>query len=300
MKSIVFARINRRRSSDTPLSGESSFSREMRVLAESGLTSAVQRGRGTQETKTWHAGDFAVTPDGQFLTGILGYSEPRTDMSFDEESRSWAKGEAEDRDTGSDQTIAPFAVALGDHDRWVAFATASRLKRNQFRKGFEMVLQAAVAEVGFPGYEWEVDLIATREDIYAWIEQHPEVKLLIRTVKLSNPGNDIDEDREEMRELRAKRKTEEFAAYRGEHLNTESEEFAAKIDGTETGFLTVRMEARGETARSKPKFNSNERAHTIQVEAANRDEVQEAVLRELAGRLSFLRDAAARSQDLGD
>jgi hypothetical protein len=48
--------------------------------------------------------------------------------------------------------------------------------------------------------------------IREWLREHPSVYHLRRTLKFSNPGKNVDEDRRQMRALTANRKTEEFAS----------------------------------------------------------------------------------------
>lgn len=286
-KRVVFARINRRLKRRTEPLNPTSFGEEMRVLIERGETTAVQHQTGEPD-KTWHAGDFTIHPDGTFVTGTLGYSESRTDRVFDEASRSWLKGQAEDRDSGSDQTISVFAVDLRDEYRWVAFTTAPRLQYNQFRKGLELVLQAAVMEAGLIGHTWEVDLVTSKAEVHAWLEDNPHVRKLVRTVKFTNPGRDIDDDREEMDALGAARLREEYTPPRLGELNTASPEFDAKLDGLSSGFVDVQLEAQEPGGKTRTRFNSKERAESTEIEAASLEDAADGVLRALAAKAGEL------------
>lgn len=293
-KRVVFARINRRMHNAQSTLAESGFEQEIRILAESHQTYAVQPGTNGAPDKRWYAADFNITPDDRFLTGTLGYSEERTDREFNTESWSWLKGEEELRDTGSDDTIAPFAVDLRDDQRWVAFATASRLRHVQFRKGLELVLKQAVAQSGLLGYDWEVDLVTSKSAVWQWIEEHPEVFELKRTVKFTNPGRDLDDDRAEMARLEARRKTEEFRAYRSGSLQTDSAEFEDKLDGLESGFVEIDMRARGTGPGSEEEFHSRERADSTFIDSASFEQTAAGVLRALAGKVGeFARRVAS-------
>lgn len=297
-KTVVFARINRRLPSQGVLESDSSFTSDLLHLAYSRETLAEQV-LSDGIVRTWVAGDFVVDPHEKFLSGTLGYSEERTDRTFDHETWSWDKGEAENRDTGSDQTIAPFVIALGETDRWVAFATASRLGKMQFRAGLERVLKAAVIQSGLVGYAWEVDLVALQEDILAWIGENPKVVMLERLVKFDNPGTILDEDRKKMREIRARRKIERFVAYPKELLDTDSEEFRSQIEGTESGFVQIKLESRAPHGKVRRKFNSDERAHSAEVYADSRESLLDAVMRELVARIPRLRAALGGLDDQG-
>lgn len=240
--------------------------------------------------RRWFAADFEVTPDGRFLQGSLGYSEERTDVQFDDETWSWYKGVEERRDTGSDDTIVPFAIDLDEGERWVAFALAPRMRWNQFRSGLQRVLQRAVVDAGLVGYEWEVDLVTSKSEIRRWLQENPYVYELTRVVRFSNPGSELDEDEAEMVSLGARRKTEQFRAHPRGTLEVHSPTFDQKIDGTESGFVEVMMKARGATPRSEPRFNSTLQHDRVVVAGVRtRAELAAEVLRNLAARVGVLR-----------
>lgn len=88
---------------------------------------------------------------------------------------------------------------------------------------------------------------------------------LERTIKFSNPGYDYDEDRRQMRALASSRKTEIFAAHRNKQLNVDTDEFRAKLEGTETGDLDVVMKARGTYGASETVFNSRNQSDSRRV-----------------------------------
>jgi hypothetical protein len=254
---VVFGRINRREPDQGVLQMRE-FAEDMTALAESHNTVHVERSSGGRPGKRWVAADMTLTPGGEFLTGVLGFSEQQQQVSFDDESFSWMKGQVADSDSANEQTIAPFAVDLRPGNRWVAFATTGRLQPQTFRSGFERVLNDAVAATGLIPVDWEVDLVTSTARIYEWLRQNPRVHRLIRTLKFSNPGKDLDEDRRQMRALAANRKTEEFKAARGKVLDVESPEFQNKLEGTQTGDLDVLMYSRGAHGVSDIKFNTRD------------------------------------------
>lgn len=242
------------------------FSKDMIVLAESRETVHTIRSTGGRPGRRWVAADMTVTPDNNFMTGVLGYSEKQQQVTFDEESFSWMKGQTESSDSASEQTIVPFAIDLRAGQRWVAFSTTNRLQPQSFRTGLEAVLNEAVAALGLIPVDWEVDLVTSTSRIFEWLKQNPRVHKIKRTLKFSNPGRDLDDDRAEMRALAANRKTEEFKAPRGKTLNIDSEEFEEKLEGTETGDLHVVLESRGSHGVRNVKFNSNDTVDESQVE----------------------------------
>ena len=254
---VVFGRINRR-TPDQGVLQPREFNVDMVALADSHKTVHTVRSTGGRPGRRWVAADMTVTPDGEFMTGVLGFSEQQQQVTFDEESFSWMKGEVADSDSASEQTIVPFAVDLRTGQRWVAFATTQRLQPQSFRTGLEMVLNEAVAAMKLIPVDWEVDLVTSTSRINEWLTANPRVHKLVRTLKFSNPGRDIDDDRQQMRALAANRKTEEFKAARGKSLNIDSPEFQNKLEGTATGDLHVVMEARGAHGVSNVKFNSND------------------------------------------
>lgn len=255
-RNVVFGRINRRADGQDSIT-DRPFREEVMALIDSRRTEFVERMTNGRPMRRWVAADLQLTPSGDFVTGVLGYSEQQQHVSFDDDSYSWIKGAVEDADAASEQTIAPFALDLRDGQRWLAFATTARLQAQGFRRGLESVLNTAVMEVlgEMPG-AWEVDLVTSQSAIFDWLRLNPRVHRLVRTVKFSNPGKDLTDDMAQMRALHANRKTEEFKApYRGV-LDVTSEAFIEKLDGTETGDLDVLMEARGERGVRNVKFNT--------------------------------------------
>lgn len=254
---VVFGRVNRRQPDQGVLQMRE-FSLDMAALAESHKTVHTIRSTGGKLGRTWVAADMSVTPDNNFMTGVLGYSEQQQQVTFDNESFSWMKGEVESSDSASEQTIVPFAIDLRAEQRWVAFATSQRLQPQSFCTGLQAVFNEAVVAIGLVPVDWEVDLVTSTSRIMEWLRQNPRVHKMRRTLKFSNPGKDLDSDRAEMRALSANRKTEEFKAPRGKTLNVDSETFESKLEGTETGNLHVILESRGSHGVRNVKFNSND------------------------------------------
>lgn len=242
------------------------FADDMRTLADSHKTVHTVKSTGGRPGRRWVAADMASTADGDFLTGLLGFSEQQQHVTFDDETFSWLKGEVADSDSASEQTIVPFAVDLREHQRWIGFATTARLQPQTFRTGFESVLNEAVSALGLVPVNWEVDLVTSGSRIVEWLKQNPKVHMLRRTLKFTNPGKNLDEDRQQMRALAANRKTEVFKAARGKTLNVESDEFRDKLYGTDTGDLHVVMEARGAHGVREVKFNSDDTVDDSKVE----------------------------------
>lgn len=262
---VVFGRINRRNPNQETFE-EREFAEDMIALAESHRTTFTAKSTAGRPGRRWIAGDMVALLDGDFMTGVLGYSEQQQQMTFDDESFSWMKGDVADSDAASEQTIVPFAVDLRDHNRWVAFAPTARLQPSSFRNGFEKVLNSAVADLGLMPTAWEVDLVTSTSLIREWLGRHPRVYKMTRTLKFSNPGKNLDEDRRQMRALAANRKTEEFAAPARRTLDVSSAEFEAKLEGTEKGDVDVQMEARGELGVGKVKFNTRDSIDSSSVE----------------------------------
>ena len=269
-KKIVFARVNRRRPSQDTIAMRP-FSVDMSELAESRLTTFHEKAKSQRTGRTWFAADMTLDASGDFLTATLGFSVREERRTFDEDAWSWIKGETQLSDTGSEATVVPFAVDLRESQRWVAFATSARIQPSTFCVGLEKVLNQAVVDAGMVPTEWEVDLVVARARVDQWLTENPFVHLIRRTIKFSNPGRDIDNDRREMRALGAKRKTEEFKAPYNGTLRTDSEEFSKKLDGTETGDLELYMEARGNRGVTNSKFNSKKSADEMFVDDFGRD-----------------------------
>lgn len=164
------------------------FADDMAALAKSHLTTFTQESIAGRPGRRWIAGDMMLTPSGDFLTGVRGFTEQQQQVSFDDDAFSWMKAQVEESDAASDQTIVPFAVDLRDSERWVAFATTNRLPENSFRRGFENVLNHAVAQLGLMPTAWEVDLVTSTGVIREWLQRNPLVYRLRRVLKPTNPG----------------------------------------------------------------------------------------------------------------
>lgn len=262
---VAFGRINRR----TPDQGEltdRSFAEDLLMLADSHLTEVIEPETPQTARRHWIAADMTLTPDGRFLTGTLGYSESLTHIDFNRDSWSWQKGEQRAADSGSEDTVVPFAIDTRDDNRWVAFATARRMQAPQVRRGLQLVLQEAVAQHHTIAAAWEVDLITSRAEIFAWLEENPRVSLLRRTVKFTNPGRNLDSDRRAMRALKARRLTEEFAAHPNRTLDTSSDEFSDLLEGVEEGNVDIDLTARSAEGGSSHHFTTRERPSTTFVD----------------------------------
>ena len=259
-RKVRFARINRRRPPGQETLAMRSFAEDLSVLADSHLTQFTQRDPQSGSARTWTAADMSVQPDGDFMTGVLGFSTPDQQKIFDHQAWSWVKGQTVDLDAATRRTVAPFAVDLRDGNRWVGFAPTASLRPATFAAGLEQALNRAVVAAGLIPTEWEVDLVTARAEIDEWLLAHPLVYFLRRTVKMPNPGRDVDDDRAEMRALAARRKTEEFSAGRNNILDINSEEFRQKLDGTQTGDLELQMVAHDAEGPGRSKFNSRNAA----------------------------------------
>ncbi|MBO4239014.1 hypothetical protein [Pseudonocardia alni] len=255
MATANFARINRR-SPDQGTLSDLSFSQEIRILAESHRTEYFDQ--GSRDQKHWIAADLTLDPSEQYMTGTLGYSEQIAYQTFDQDSWSWVKAESEAARGARENTVVPFAIDIRDNQRWVSFIPRQGLRRAEFIVGLGRVLTTAVADLGLFPQEWDVDLVTSRGQISDWLRANPLVFNLRRTVKFSNPGRDLDSDRQEMRELAANRKTEEFAAPYGKILDISSPAFQEKLDGTEEGNLEVQLQARSTGGGGGELFNSGE------------------------------------------
>lgn len=280
-RKVVFARINRRQDGE-PLQVRP-FVEDMQRLANSHLMTYIQRATDTHPQRRWFAADMKVSATGEFMTGTLGYSEKQQHVQFDDEAWSWIKGVTHQADAGSEQTVVPFALDLREHERWVAFAPTGRMRPLQFARGFQSVLSQAALNAGLVPVEWEVDLVTSEGRIEAWLNQNPRVFFMRRTIKFSNPGRDLDDDRREMRALLANRKTEEFHAPRGQVLRSETAEFHNKLEGTESGDLEIVLRSRGLHGASSAVFNTRSNADDTLVDdfGADLERGMDAMLRAL-------------------
>lgn len=239
-KRVAFARINRR-AETTEGFGARPFRDDMRALAESRETRALFRGR------EWIAADLKMLPTEDHMIGVLGFTAEEAFRDFDPAAFSWVKGPVRIHEGASERTMVPFAIDLRDDKRWVAFGTTARIQPPAFANGFETALNAAVGKLGLMPTEWEVDLVVGVARVEEWLELHPNVTRFTRIVRFHNPTIKLDRDREEMRALAARTKTETFttAPARGKLLNIrDNPVFERGLEGLDTGDLDIELEAR--------------------------------------------------------
>jgi hypothetical protein len=63
--------------------------------------------------KEWIAADMTIDPSGDFLTGMLGFSDPDHRRDFESDAWSWLKAERTTASGASEKAIVPFAVDPG-------------------------------------------------------------------------------------------------------------------------------------------------------------------------------------------
>jgi hypothetical protein len=245
-KRVAFARINRR-SEDDSLFEARPFQEDMRALAESRETRAHFRGN------EWIAADLEILPNEDYMIGILGFSDEETFRDLDPAAFSWLKGPTTIiAGASAERTMVPFAVDLHENGRWVAFGTSLRIQPAGFAAGFRACLNAAVGSLGLTPSEWDVDLVLGKARVEEWLEAHPNVTKFTRVIRLHNPSVRLDQDRERMRALAARRLTETYsvAPARKHHLKIrENPEFDNLLDGLDTGDLDIQLEARAGSYR---------------------------------------------------
>jgi hypothetical protein len=275
---VTFGRISRRPVNDEPFEVRP-FVEDMTVLADSHETHARYMGL------EWVAADLRIDASHDFLTGVLGFMEEESLTTFDADSFSWIKGERREEVGATARTMVPFAVDLREERRWVGFVTTSRIRATTFRQAFAVILNAAVARLGFFPSEWDIDPIASAETVREWIREHPDVAAMTRIVKYPNPARDFDAERQEMRELAARSKTERFVPQRNGRLNLErSELFDQFLQEAELGYVEIRLTSR-EGHQQEAKFSTAKDADHVVIDsygddlAIGMERVQDAVRR---------------------
>jgi hypothetical protein len=266
------------------------FVEDVLELARSKQTSINFKATPGRPARTWHAADMQVVANGTVALGVLGFEVSEEKRHFDKEAFSWVKGQTEFSDAASEDTVVPFAIDLREHSRYVAVATSGRVKAYSAMVNLGKVLNRAAHDIGLLPADWECDLVVSQASIHKWLEKYPKVRLMRRTIKFTNPGRDLDEDRAQMTALRASRKKEEFTAGYNQQLDVNSDIFAEKLRGIETGDLEVYLEARVEGA-NKAEFNTNDDADKILISDFGTDLEQgmDLVMDALIGYLARLR-----------
>jgi hypothetical protein len=203
------------------------------------------------------------------MTGVLGFEIRDEVRQFDEDAWSWSKSDAVPTEGASSSTTVPFAIDLRQHRRWVAFATSASIRHGNFGVGLMLVLNHAVQKLNLWPTDWDFDLAVSKSTLDAWLHQHPRVFRFVRTIRFSNPGLDLDDERAAMRALGANRSTHEYAAPPGKSLDIDSRQFQEKIEGIDSGDTKVRLWARGH--RTTSEFRSEEHADRDTIEEFGSD-----------------------------
>ena len=264
---VAFGRINRRAQ---PHLDTRPFDAEMRALAESRRTTAEVGG------KEWFASDMTIDDSGHFVTGIIGFETEETFTRFALDEFSWAKGARRIEEGASARTMVPFAVDLREARRWVCFATAQRITPATFVVAFEACLNAALRELNLTETDWEVDLTFDRAELDAWLEEHRDLSKLVVSARRTNPGREIDDDRQKMQALGARTLKKEYSAGHSRLTLKDNDTFTREIEGIEVGDLDVTITAR--VSGSTTTFSSKARAASDYIEEYGEDLVHGMVL----------------------
>jgi hypothetical protein len=238
-KRVAFGRINRRLPDTHQTLDMRPLREDLVQLVESRELRAEVKGR------EWIAADMSLDASGDFMTGVIGYSQAELKRDFDDETFSWVKGPTREDPGASVDTLVPFAIDIRDDRRWVGFVPSRLIRTRAFSEGFTILLNKAVEAVRLIPAEWEVDMLSTLTTIEEWLDDNPDVVLFVRTVKFTNPGRDISAERAEMRALSAKAKKEHFIATSQGYLNLQDNpEFVDLTEGIETGDVDIELRAR--------------------------------------------------------
>ncbi|MFF1392150.1 hypothetical protein [Rhodococcus erythropolis] len=209
---------------------------------------------------------MSVDPHGTFLTGVLGYTVRDQFRSFDDSAWSWVKGETLNATGATATTVVPFAVDLSEHGRWVGFATSQSIRQQVFQDGFTAVLNEAVKRLDLWPTDWEFDLVVSRTTVRSWIAENPNVVRMVRKLQRSNPGRDLDADRQHMRALGASSMEETYKAAKGEVLDTASADFERKLIGLETGDASLGLWAQPLDGKHEVSFRSDTKSDSSSID----------------------------------
>jgi hypothetical protein len=213
----------------------------------------------------WIAADLEVV-QGDFLVGVIGYSSITTSLAFDESSWSWLKGTTTVLEGGDQHTLAPFAVDLRKERRWVAFAPTGYVNEKSFAGGFQAVLNEALRRIEEVFSDWEVDVVSSRGALRDWLEENgDDIKTMTITLRVPNPGRDLDDDRASMQSLAAGGLTKKYTARRNQTLRVENE-VDALSDELEKTDVDVYLQT-----RSNVTFNSKTKVERVYVEGFGDD-----------------------------
>lgn len=263
---IYFARVNRRL--DAVLQDSIGERRPFRHDMADLVDASPLRARVPRSAREWIAADLEWRgANDDFVVGMLGYVDEHTRRDFDEENGSWVKGNRWQAGGARDEALVPFAVDAREDRRYVAFATGGGLTQLQFLGGFKRAVNKAVGDLGLWPVDWDVDLVTLRQDVYDWLRDHRDVKIVTRIVRLPNPGGDLSDIRARMRALRSREGLETYKSRIGKELAVVDEDgeptepMVELTEGLEEGDVELRMEARSSGHDLSPVFNSLERSH---------------------------------------
>lgn len=238
---VVFGRVNQRYHGSID---QLSFHDQMLLVSELGHFEAYQGG------KRWIVGNIAIDKTTSFLSGIIGFADLEVRLHVDEVSGSWLKASSQLVDGASSQAVVPFAIDLRPNRRWTASVTSPRIRPETFCRGFELSINRARSRLGLD-MSLEVDVVTSRTTVEEWVEMHPEIRVIRRVVKLPNPRRDIAQDIQDMEDLAASRKEEQYTAGRNQNLRAVDDAGRASnairnlTVGLDTGQVEITMEARG-------------------------------------------------------
>lgn len=259
-KRVDFGRINRHAQSQLD---RRPFHEDMMRLIEVGY----MKSEFGQET--WLATDLKATPDGLFATGVLAYEltqQRRHIGEFDEsvEVPSWMKTDPTPETGATRGTTVPFAINLTSDRRWIAYAPSQWLNAKRFREYFAKMLDEAAARAGLLPVDWEVVPIQNPQRIYDWLDEHPDVALFVRVVKLPNPGlGKLPEDIRRMKEMAVREMEEKYKpAYGGSIRLRNTDALTELLDGFEDGDVEIRIVPRD----GGPVFSSADDAEHVTVQ----------------------------------
>jgi hypothetical protein len=231
---LAFARINRRPQQPMDLPPF----RQVVLAMVSARDLYADRG-----DKKWIAADFELRYHETMLVGIIGYTTIEIRTQFDLTEWSWLKGPQAIESGATNRTLAPFAIDLREKNRWVAFAPKGYLNVRSFPAGLRAILFEGLSRQRQGFLDWDVDIVGNAIALREWVEQHPHVRSMKLTLRMTNPGRDLSSDREAMRAIGAGRLDKIYYPKAKTNLHVEGElrELEEELGGTD---VDVKLTAR--------------------------------------------------------
>jgi hypothetical protein len=226
-----------------------------------------QHGQAVAETRAgeWWVKDLTIDPSETFFSGTIGLSQTQTTLRHAEDQPSWVKAQTHTEVGARGGQVAPFAIDLRDERRWVAFAAAGHAP-STVAYTLAVAVSRALQDLPVRTPAWDFDLVYSKSSVTEWVREHNDVREFVRIVKRPNPVRNVNDEVAELNAINAGRKAEHFVAARQRNLRLLDldgnlrPEFEGLLEGSESGYVEIRLESRGRKGTAAYRYRQEEYA----------------------------------------